>query len=83
MNSLLRTIGSRELRLLLLGAGLVISAVVVSFLLVPTAKTYTSATNEVTVLEEAQANRADLERHLQDRQARIEELKFQLNGATC
>lgn len=80
MNSLLKNIGNRELRLMLLGAGLVLSAVVVSTLLLPTVKQYMAATREVSVLEEAKANSPNLERHLQDRHARIEELKFQLNG---
>lgn len=80
MNSLLNNIGNRELRLLLLGVGLVLSAVVVSALLLPTVKKYAAATREVSVLEEAKANSPNLERHLQDRHARIEELKFQLNG---
>jgi len=80
MNALLKNIGIRELRLLLLGGGLVISVIVASAMLVPKFKQYSAATAEVSVLEEAKANSPNLEQHLQERHARIEELKFQLNG---
>lgn len=80
MNTVLQKIGSRELRLLLLGAGLVLTAVVVSAILLPTVKKFTAATSKVSVLEEAKANSPDLERHLQEQHARIEELEFQLKG---
>lgn len=80
MNSPLQKIGTRELRLLLLGAGLVISVVVVTAMLLPKMKQYSAAIREVSVLEEARANSPDLERHLQERHTKIEELKFQLNG---
>lgn len=80
MNSPLQKIGMRELRLLLLGTGLVISVVVVTATLLPKMKQYSAVTREVSVLEEARANSPDLERHLQERHTKIEELKFQLNG---
>ena len=80
MKSLFQNIGIREMRLLLLGAGLVISTVVASAVLLPMAKQYSAATREVSVLEEAEANSPNLERHLQERHEKIEELKFRLNG---
>lgn len=80
MNSMLQNIGLRELRLALLGVGLILSAAVVVGLFVPKVKQFSAATQEVSVLEEAKANSPNLEVHLQERHSRIEELKFQLNG---
>jgi len=80
MHPLLDKIDLRELRLLLLGAGLVVTAALVSVALLPKVKQYSAATKEVSVLEEAKANSPNLERHLQERHAKIEELKFQLHG---
>ena len=80
MDALLKNIGIRELRLLLLGAGLILSAGMISALLVPKVKQFSAAPVEASVLEEAQANSPNLEQHLQERSARIEELKFELNG---
>ena len=80
MQSLLEKLDPREFRLLLLGAGLIISAAAVSAVLLPTAKQYVAKTKEVAVLEEAKANQPNLDQHLQERNARIQDLKFQLYG---
>jgi len=80
MNSLLKNIGKRELRLSLLGAGLVVSVILATVLLLPTVKQFSAVTMQVSVLEEAEANSPNLMLHLQERHAKIEELKFQLNG---
>jgi len=70
----------REFRLVLLGLGLLITALIVSAALLPGAKTYRSAAKAVAVLEDARENSADLEQQLQERHANIEELKFRLHG---
>ena len=76
----LEKIGTRELRLALLGLGLVVTAIAVSVALLPRVKAYSAAAKAVTVLEDANANTVDLEQQLQDRYASIEELKFRLHG---
>lgn len=80
MHPLLKKIDARELRLALLGAGLVVTSVAITTLLVPKIKAYRATNAEIAILEEAQKDDADLEQHLQDRNARIQELKFRLNG---
>lgn len=70
----------REVRMLVLGLGLVITAIAVSAALVPTVKAYWSAKDGIAVLEDAKKSTADLEQQLQDRQASIEDLKFRLYG---
>ncbi len=76
----LEKIGTRELRLALLGLGLVITTIAVSAALLPRVKAYSAATKAVTVLEDANDNTVDLEQQLQERYASIEELKFRLHG---
>ena len=80
MQSFLTKLDRRELRLVLLGIGLVISAIAVSAALMPQAKQYVARKKEVVVLEEAEANSPNLDKHLQERNARIQDLKFQLYG---
>jgi len=70
----------REFRMLLLGAGLVITSVAVTAALLPGAKPYRAAGNAVAVLEVANENQADLEQQLQERRTKIDELKFRLHG---
>ena len=70
----------REFRMLLLGAGLVITSVAVTAALLPGAKAYRAAGNAVAVLEVANENQADLEQQLQERRTKIDELKFRLHG---
>lgn len=80
MQSLIKKLDPREFRLLLLGAGMIISSAAVSAVLLPTAKQYIAKWKEVAVLEEAEANSPNLDKHLQERHKRIEELKFRLHG---
>lgn len=80
MQALLAKLDHRELRLVLLGVGLVISAVAVSGVLLPQAKQYVARQKEVSVLEEAEANSPNLDKHLQERNSRIQDLKFRLHG---
>ena len=76
----LEKLGTREFRMLLLGLGLVVTAIAVSTLLLPGVKTYRAAAQAVAVLEDANANTVNLDQQLQERYASIEDLKFRLHG---
>ena len=80
MLAALKNLGTREYRMLLLGLGFVVTAIALTTALVPNVKEYRSTASEVKVLETTKENRADLEQHLEDRQANIENLKFRLYG---
>jgi len=80
MQAFLKKISLRELRLLLLGLGGVVTATVIVGLVAPNAKALHAAINEVRVLEDAAQDGADLERHLQEQHGKIEELRFRLYG---
>jgi hypothetical protein len=80
MLAVLKNLGTREFRMLLLGLGLAATSIAVTIAFVPEVKEYRSATNTIAVLEEARASSADLEQHLQERHAQIEDLKFRLHG---
>lgn len=80
MHTLLEKLDAREFRMLLLGAGLVITSIAVTAALLPRIKAYRAVSQEVAVLEEAKENSPNLDQHLQDRHAKIEELKFRLHG---
>lgn len=80
MWDVIEKLGTRELRMAMLGLGLIITAAAVSLTLLPTAKSYLASTRAVDVLEEANSTTVDLEKQLQARNANIEELKFRLHG---
>lgn len=80
MQDYLEKISLRELRLLLLGLAVIVLAAVVVGLVVPRAKALQSATREVSLLEDAASDGAELERHLEEQHARIEDLKYRLHG---
>lgn len=80
MQELLAKIGLRELRLLLLGLGAVITVATVVSVVVPKTKALRTANSEVSVLEKAAQDSAELDRYLQEQHATIEELKFRLYG---
>lgn len=71
---------ARELRMALLGLGLVITVAAASVTLLPVVKTYLAANKAVAILEEANDNAVNLDQQLQARHASIEELKFRLHG---
>lgn len=73
-------LGAREFRMLMLGLGVVVTAVAVSTTLLPGVKDYRNAAKAVAVLEEANDGTVDLDKQLEERYASIEELKFSLNG---
>jgi len=70
----------RELRMLLLGAGAIVMAGLVAGLAVPQAKAFRSAHNEVALLEQAAQDGQELDRHLQEQYASIDDLKYRLHG---
>ena len=80
MQDLLKNISLRELSLALLGIGTVLTVAVVASILVPQVKSAIAAGHEVAVLEEASQDGGELDRHLQERRASIEELRFRLYG---
>ena len=80
MQELLTKINLRELRLVLLGVGAILTAATAAGLLLPKVKAARSAAAEVSVLEEAAQDGAELERHLKEQHARIADLQYQLHG---
>ncbi len=80
MRELLEKISLRELRLALLGIGAILTAATVAGALLPKVKAARAASGEVSVLEEAAQDGAELERHLEQQHARIAELQYQLHG---
>ena len=80
MRDYLQKVSLRELRLLLFGLTAIVVAAVIAGLVVPRMKALHSANREVSVLEEAVQEGAELERHLQEQHARIEDLKYRLHG---
>ena len=80
MQDLLKTVSLRELRLAVLGFGTVIMVAMAASLLMPNFKAARSASQEVSVLEEASQDGNELERHLQKQRIRIEKLRFRLHG---
>lgn len=80
MQDYLKNMSLRELRLLMLGVGTVIVVAIMVSIVMPNAKALKGANDEVRILEEAAKDGAELEQRLQDRYAKIEELKYRLNG---
>jgi len=80
MQDYLQKISVRELRLLLLGLGAVVTAAVAVSMVMPNAKSLHAATNDVRILEEASRDGDELEQHLQEQHVKIEELKYKLHG---
>jgi len=80
MKELLAKLSISELRLAILGIGAVVAAAMVAGLLLPKIKAVRTASQQVSVLEEAAQDGGELERHLQEQHAKIEELRFRLHG---
>jgi len=80
MQELLKKVSLRELRLALLGIGCISIAAIAVGVLLPQVKSALAANREVAVLEEASQDGSELDRHLQERHANIEELRFRLYG---
>ncbi|MDH5622024.1 MAG: type 4a pilus biogenesis protein PilO [Gammaproteobacteria bacterium] len=80
MQAFLKNVSLRELRLLLLGIGAVITAAAIVGFVAPNVKALRAANNEVAVLEEAAQDGTELEQQLQRQHATIEELRYRLYG---
>jgi len=80
MKEILKNIKLRELRLALLGVGAILSVAVAVMILLPQIKSSRAAAHQVAVLEEAAQDGSELERHLQERYEKIDDLRFRLYG---
>lgn len=80
MLPVLEKLGTREFRALLLGLGLVVTSIAITAALLPQFKEYRAARKAVAILEDARESSANLEQQLQERHAKIEDLKFRLHG---
>ena len=80
MRELLQNIGIRELRLILVGLGAVITVALVVSVVTPRIKVLRTTTNTVETLRAASGDGLELDRHLQEEHDEIEELKFRLYG---
>lgn len=76
----LQKINLRELRLLLLGIGAVLTVLVAVRFVVPNIKALRAASQEVAILEEAAEDGDELEQHLQTQHSKIEALQYRLHG---
>ena len=80
MQEFFQKLSLSELRLMIFGVGAVVTAALAVGLVVPKAKALTVASREASVLEEAASDGNELDRHLQEQNTRIDELKYQLHG---
>lgn len=80
MQALLQNIDLRQLRMILLGAGIVLLALIAVTFVLPPVKAYRSEMRVVSALEQASESGAELEAHLRERNAEIEDLRFRLHG---
>lgn len=80
MQDYLKKLSLREVRLMMLGVGSIVTALVAMSLLIPNAKALRVANEEVRMLNAAAQDGAELDQRLEDRYAEIEELKYRLHG---
>lgn len=80
MQELLKKLSLRELRLALLGIGAILISAIAAGVLLPKIKVARAATHEVSALEEAAQDGSELDRHLQEQNAKIDELQYRLHG---
>jgi hypothetical protein len=80
MQELLQKISLRELRLLVLGVGAVVTAAASVSLLVPGVKALRAANHEVRLLEDAARDGTELQRRIDEKLAGIDALRKQLYG---
>lgn len=80
MQDLLYRFGLREFRMLLIGLCIVLVTLSIAVAVVPKAKAFWAAVKTVDLLEENSRDLGELEQHLQERQAAIEDLRFRLHG---
>ena len=80
MQELLSKISLSELRLLLIGVGVVAIAGLVASIIAPRAKAVRAATQTVATLRAAASDGLELNRHLQEESEKIDGLRFRLYG---
>jgi Tfp pilus assembly protein PilO len=80
MQELLEKISVRELRLLMLGIGATIAALLVTMLVVPNVKSMQAVSKEIALLEATARDGRELEQQLEQQHASIAELRYQLDG---
>ena len=80
MQELLKKISVRELRLLMLGVGATIMALLVTALVVPNMKSMQSVRKEIELLEATARDGRELEQQLEQQHESIAELRYQLDG---
>ena len=80
MKSLLDKVSLRELRLVLFGAGAILTVATMAGVLLPQFKLLRAAGQEIQVLEEAAVDGVELDRHLKEQHDRLEDLRYRLYG---
>jgi Tfp pilus assembly protein PilO len=80
MKNLLENLSLREVRILMLGLGAVLVAGMLAGLVMPKTKAVLAARQQVALLEQAAQDGKELDRHLQEQYASIDELKYRLHG---
>ena len=80
MQELLNKISERELKLLMLGVGATILALLVTTLVVPNVKSMQTARKEIQLLEATSRDGRKLEQQLEQQHESIAELRYQLDG---
>ena len=80
MQELLNKISERELKLLMLGVGATIMALLVTTLVVPNVKSMQTVRKEIQLLEATSRDGRKLEQQLEQQHASIAELRYQLDG---
>lgn len=80
MQDVLNRIGTRELRLLIIGLGAIVCVGLTTAMVIPKAKAMIAAADTVRTLEAASEDGLELERHLQEKNQQIDELRFKLYG---
>lgn len=80
MQQLMKRTSLRELRMVSLGIGTIVTAALAVSIMVPNLKSFRAAATTVSALETAAMDGVELQRHLQEKTALVEELKFRLHG---
>lgn len=80
MNGILAKISPRELRLLLIGTGCIVTAVVAVAFVMPEWKALRAVNETLAVLEDAAVDRDQLDERLDERRAMIDEMRYRLHG---
>jgi Tfp pilus assembly protein PilO len=80
MQELLGKISLRELRLIIMGLGAIVTVGLIASIVAPQAKAVRAAGKTIETLRAASVDGQELERHLQSEHEQIEQLRFRLYG---